>query len=102
MGVKSFDFDNDGLMDLLVTDMHSDMSQEVGPDGKKLKSDMRYPGSFLQGGMPQDQYVAGGEKNIFGNAFYHNLGNGKFEEISDRLGLETYWSWGVSVGDVNH
>jgi enediyne biosynthesis protein E4 len=101
MGVKFFDFDNDGLMDLLVTDMHSDMSQEVGPDREKLKSDMRYPGSFLQGAMPQDKYVAGGEKSIFGNAFYHNLGNGKFEEISDRLGLETYWPWGVSVGDVN-
>ena len=24
---------------------------------------------------------------IFGNAFYHNLGNGKFEEISDQLGV---------------
>jgi enediyne biosynthesis protein E4 len=101
MGVKFFDFDNDGLMDLLVTDMHSDMSEEVGPDREKLKSDMRYPGSFLQGGMPQDKYVAGGEKSIFGNAFYHNLGNGRFEEISDRLGLETYWPWGISVGDVN-
>ena len=101
MGVKFFDFDNDGLMDLLVTDMHSDMSQEVGPDKEKLKSDMRYPGSFLEGGMPQDKYVAGGEKSIFGNAFYHNLGNGKFEEISDRLGLETYWPWGISVGDIN-
>jgi hypothetical protein len=43
MGVKFFDFDNDGLMDLLVTDKHSDMSQEVGPDREKLKSDMRYP-----------------------------------------------------------
>ena len=101
MGVKFFDFDNDGLMDLLVTDMHSDMSQEVGPDKEKLKSDMRYPGSFLQGGMPQDKYVEGGEKSIFGNAFYHNLGSGKFEEISDRLGLETYWPWGISVGDIN-
>jgi hypothetical protein len=101
MGVKFFDFDNDGLMDLLVTDMHSDMSQEVGPDKEKLKSDMRYPGSFLQGGMPQDKYVEGGEKSIFGNALYHNLGSGKFEEISDRLGLETYWPWGISVGDIN-
>jgi hypothetical protein len=77
------------------------MSQEVGPDRENLKSDMRYPGAFLQGGMTQDKYVAGGERSIFGNAFYHNLGNGKFEEISDRLGLETYWPWGISVGDVN-
>src|ERR1017187_8550603 len=31
----------------------------------------------------------------------HNLGNGKFEEVSDRLGAETYWPWGPSVGDLN-
>jgi len=49
----------------------------------------------------EDMGRMGGDKSIFGNAFYHNLGNGKFEEISDRLGLETYWPWGFSVGDVN-
>jgi hypothetical protein len=38
---------------------------------------------------------------IFGNAFYRNLGNGKFEEISDRMGLENYWPWGPSIGDFN-
>ena len=27
--------------------------------------------------------------------------NGKFEEISGRLGVENYWPWGVSVGDIN-
>jgi enediyne biosynthesis protein E4 len=101
MGIKFFDFDNDGLMDLLVTDMHSDMSEEIGPDKEKSKSDMKFPASYLRGGMPHDMGRPGGEKSIFGNAFYHNLGNGKFEEISDRLGLETYWPWGVSVGDVN-
>jgi FG-GAP-like repeat len=31
----------------------------------------------------------------------HNLAHGKFEEISDRLGLETYWPWGPSIGDLN-
>jgi enediyne biosynthesis protein E4 len=41
------------------------------------------------------------ETFIFGNAFFHNLGNGKFEEISDRLGAENYWPWGVSVDDLN-
>ena len=38
---------------------------------------------------------------IFGNALYHNLGGGKFEEVSDRLGVETYWPWGPSMGDFN-
>jgi hypothetical protein len=38
---------------------------------------------------------------IYGNALYHNLGNGKFDEVSDAMGVENYWPWGVSVGDVN-
>ncbi len=91
MGIKFFDFDNDGRMDLYVTDMHSDMRAEATPFQEKLKSDALFP----------DVYPAGKNTSIFGNAFYHNLGDGKFEEISDRLGVETYWPWGVSVGDVN-
>ena len=101
MGVKFFDFDNDGLMDLLVTDMHSDMSQLVGPEQEKQKADIQFTPAYLRGGMPEDMGRVGGDKSIFGNAFYHNLGHGKFEETSDRMGLETYWPWGFSVGDVN-
>jgi enediyne biosynthesis protein E4 len=92
MGGKFFDFDNDGRMDLIVTDMHSDMSATVGPEREKLKSTMHWPESFVQ---------ASHSDYIWGNAFYHNLGKGKFEEISDRIGVENYWPWGVSVGDIN-
>ncbi len=38
MGIKFFDFDNDGRLDLLLTDMHSDMWEEVSPWDEKLKS----------------------------------------------------------------
>ena len=92
MGIKFFDYDNDGRPDLLVTDMHSDMSQTVGPDREKLKSQMAWTTDFLQGD---------GTKFIFGNSFFHNLGASKMEEISDRAGVENYWPWGPSVGDVN-
>ena len=92
MGLKFFDFDNDGREDLFVADMHSDMSQEPGPENEKLKSNVTWDETYIQG--KKDEF-------IFGNALYHNLGDGKFEEISDRLGLETYWPWGPSVGDLN-
>jgi len=92
MGIKFFDADNDGRVDLFVTDMHSDMSVEVGPDRETLKSVMQWTTDFLQGDAT---------KYIFGNSFFHNLGNGRFEEISDRLGVENYWPWGPSVGDLN-
>ncbi len=93
MGVKFFDFDNDGRMDLIVTDMHSDMSESVGPEREKMKSTMRWPDSFTQAASHDDY--------IWGNAFYHRLENGQYEEISDRIGVENYWPWGVSVGDLN-
>jgi hypothetical protein len=92
MGVKFFDYDNDGRMDLFVTDMHSDMMEEVGPYHEKEKVQHPRPDNVLGG--PADKF-------IFGNAFYHNLGAGKFEEISDKIGVEQLWPWGVSVGDVN-
>ncbi len=91
MGIKFFDFDGDGRLDLYVTDMHSDMSQEIGPDREKSKSEMKWNDHFLQ--HP--------ETSVFGNAFYRNLGDGKFEEISDRIGVENYWPWGPSIGDLN-
>ncbi len=95
MGIKFFDFDNDGLMDLFVTDMHSDMWVTEAPDiaeEKRKTPDEKISRPWLGGKV---------DSFIYGNSFFHNLGGGKFEEISDRLGLENYWPWGVSVGDVN-
>jgi hypothetical protein len=92
MGVKFFDYDNDGRMDLFVTDMHSDMMDEIAPHNEKEKVKTHPPDDVLGG--PADKF-------IFGNAFYHNLGGGKFEEISDKIGVEQLWPWGISVGDVN-
>ena len=91
MGIKALDYDNDGRMDLFISDMHSDMSQPVGPWDEKLKAYMQYPEDFLQSeGL-----------SIFGNAFYHHVGEGQFEEISDLIGTENYWPWGLSSGDLN-
>jgi hypothetical protein len=92
MGVKFFDYDNDGRMDLLITDMHSDMMDEQSPAHEKEKI-TRHPSPDVLGG-PVDSF-------IFGNALYHNLGAGKFEEVSDKMGVEQLWPWGVSVGDIN-
>ena len=92
MGIKFFDFANEGRPDLLITDMHSDMSQEPGPDNEKRKSDITWT----------DSYLAGKKSDfIFGNVLFHQLPDGHFEEVSDKMGVETYWPWGVSVGDLN-
>ena len=103
MGIKFFDFDLDGLPDLFVTDMHSDMTDTQNRlGGKNTKLD------FEKAKSEQwctvfwtDAFLQGASNNIFGNAFYHNKGGGVFEEISDRIGAETYWPWGISVADLN-
>jgi hypothetical protein len=103
MGVKFFDYNLDGLMDLYVTDMHSDMTsvqikagdQDFSPRFEKQKSDawcsVEWSPAALQSAS----------NSIFGNAFYQNQGQGKFIEVSAKVGAETYWPWGISVADFN-
>ena len=88
MGVGWFDWNNDGRLDLLVTDMHSDMhGMEVHP----LRDEKR----------KWETHGAGMEGHILGNAFWEAQADGTFREISDRVGAENYWPWGLSVADLN-
>ena len=38
--------------------------------------------------------------SIFGNALYHNMGDGRYEEVSDKVNAENYWPWGFTVADL--
>lgn len=63
-----FDYDGDGLLDLLVT---------------------------------QDRVVRRGGK-VYGCRLFHNLGNLKFEDVTQKMGLpEDLWSFGIAVADLN-
>ncbi len=102
VGLKSFDVNQDGLPDLFVTDMHSDMTElqtkealSFRPNIEKAKSE---PYCSVQW---TEAYLQGSSNNIFGNAFFLNRGGGKFTEVSDSINAETYWPWGPSVGDLN-
>jgi enediyne biosynthesis protein E4 len=91
MGIKVFDFNNDGKLDIFITDMHSDMSDMVDPDREKMKSTMHFAPSI----------VGDGHASIWGNSLFVKEGPGKFREVSDSLGVENYCPWGPSVGDLN-
>ena len=91
MGIKVFDFENDGKPNIYVTDMHSDMSENVPPEKEKLKANMKYPESFLKTGGA----------SIYGNALYRKENDGAFTEVSDQVNAENYWPWGLSIGDLN-
>ena len=96
MGVKAFDFDGDGRVDLFVTDMHSDMWVNIPPGdwaAEASKAD--------SAPAPADFFPDGKARFIFGNALFANRGGGRFEEVSDAVGVETYWPWGPSVDDLN-
>ena len=93
MGIKVFDFDNDGQQEIFITDMHSDMVSNDNLIGKdeKGKFPLKVPESFLK--------TDG--KSIFGNAFYKKNKEGGFLEISEQVNGEISWPWGLSVGDLN-
>jgi enediyne biosynthesis protein E4 len=91
MGIKVFDVNNDGRLDIFITDMHSDMSAVIGPEHEKQKSTMEWPVSFR----------GDGKMSIWGNSLFVKEGPGKFREASDAMGVENYCPWGPSVGDLN-
>jgi hypothetical protein len=118
MGAKLLDFNNQGRLSLYIVDMHSDMW--MGPDRfhtseEEARASANKKFSYLNGPRVRedpsliDQETDLGleigfrhEELLFGNAFYRNDGDGKFVEISDQAGLETFWPWGIAAGDFDN
>ena len=97
MGVKSFDYNNDGRMDLFATNMHADMWESdlndvLGDQEKRKTPAGTMPDSYLQSRRPG--------REILGNALYENTGDA-FQDVSDDVNAENYWPWGPSAGDLN-
>ncbi len=114
MGARAFDFDNDGKLDLYTVDMHSDMWVPRRHDLSRIDEKKRMRFMVVADEQADDPRAMDFEKKftdliglpydrvIFGNTLHHNLGGGKFEEVSARANVETLWPWGIATGDFDN
>jgi hypothetical protein len=116
IGAKVFDFNNDGRLDLLVVDMHSDMwlPPHIDPraqTGASLKKKYAKiygqlywyrPNAAASEKRLADLLGIRYEQVVFGNTLFKSLATGKFEEVSDQANIETWWPWGIATGDFDN
>jgi hypothetical protein len=111
---RAFDAHNSGRLDLYVVDMHSDMwmgadfNYESFTLARKYEK-TRFPNRYGPLALSDPRLVErekelgfNYDEVVFGNAFYRNAGGGKFSEVSTRADLETFWPWGIAVGDFDN
>jgi len=129
-GVALFDYDNDGRLDIFLT--NGARLADPMPDGAKPdKSDKKYwnrlyhqnaDGTFTDvteraglTGMPQGYYSMGvavgdydndGFEDLYvtgygGNILYHNNGNGTFSDVTEKAGVKG-GAWSASAGFIDY
>jgi tetratricopeptide (TPR) repeat protein len=90
MGCSWSDFDNDGLQDVYVPSMWEAAGQRVS-EQKQFHSEAPQSIRMLY------------QRHAKGNALYRNLGNGEFENVGQKSGVEMgRWSWSADFWDFDH
>ncbi len=115
IGAKAFDADGDGRLDLFLSDMHSDMWMAPDFSPKAVQEGVKFDTFFgprpdqdpTYGLSPEkkralyDRFRFDPEKVVFGNTLFVQRESGRFEEVSDRANMETFWPWGTAAGDFD-
>ena len=90
MGVSFADYDNDGWMDLYVSNMFSSAGGRIS-----------YQRNFREhaGTAHVDQY----QRHARGNTLFRNEGDGSFTDVSDEAGVrDGQWGWGAAFMDYDN
>jgi hypothetical protein len=115
IGSKAFDFNNQGHLALYVADMHSDMWLTPWMDPLDTSHDLKKKYLKVKGPLVDrdptqvqheqdfaDRFKIRYDEILFGNTLFKKLPSGKFAEVSDQAGAETFWPWGIATGDFNN
>ena len=82
-GLAWLDYDNDGLMDLLIV------------NGSSMEE--------LRRTIKSEDAMATAPDSARGVYLFHNLGHGRFEDVTGRAGLRNpYWGTGANAADFNN
>jgi tetratricopeptide (TPR) repeat protein/peroxiredoxin len=90
MSATWFDFDNDGKQDIYVANMWSAAGLRVSEQTNFHEKD-------------SEDIRALYRQHASGNSLYRNLGNGKFENVSAKAGVDMgRWAWCSDAWDFDH
>ncbi|HEY6388071.1 MAG TPA: FG-GAP-like repeat-containing protein, partial [Candidatus Acidoferrum sp.] len=90
MSASWFDFDNDGNQDVYVSNMWSSAGMRVSGQESFHEKDSETIRALYR-------------QHARGNSLYRNLGNGKFQNISQAAGVEVgRWAWSSDAWDFDH
>ena len=85
-----FDFNNDGQQDIYVSNMWSAAGLRVSQQSLFQRNDPQNIRELYQ-------------QHAKGNSLYRNLGNGKFENVSGKAGVDMgRWAWCSDAWDFDH
>jgi hypothetical protein len=97
MGTAWGDYDNDGDLDIFVSNMYANSRWAL------FHPEFPPPVPWYLRWVPRSNIDAVIEQNTRGSTLLRNNGNGTFTDVGDAAGVrDTQWGWGAEFLDYNN